>query len=487
MSLKIYNSLSKQKEVFTPLHAPEVTMYVCGVTVYDYCHLGHARASVVFDMIYRYLLFKKYQVKYIRNFTDIDDKIINKANQTGTAWQEITKKFIEAFHEDMLALGNLTPSAEPYATHYILKMQEMIQSLIAKGYAYANAGDVYYRVRSKKDYGKLSHKNIEDLESGARIEIGEHKEDPLDFALWKAAKPGEPSWDSPWGAGRPGWHIECSVMSTELLGPTIDIHGGGRDLIFPHHENELAQSEGSTGKDFVKYWIHNGFVNLNSDKMSKSIGNVLQIREALKHYPAEVLRYFLLSAHYNSPLDYTEENLRQAEAAVERIYQCKQLALQYVGQGKEAASFNHDQQMVLKKVSELEDIFTEAMDDNFNTAQALGYLFDVVRDLYRSFANEKNAVDYLAGISQKFLEKIKCYENVLGIFGQDPQKYLASWQELKSVKVKISETEINNLIDERKLAREKKDFKRADQIRDQLLGAGIEIKDSPAGTQWFYR
>src|SRR3990167_9520507 len=319
MPLCLYNSLKQKKEEFISLHPQRVGMYVCGVTVYDYCHLGHARASVVFDMIYRYLTHQGYTVTYVRNFTDIDDKIIKKSQSTQTPWQQITAQFIQAFHEDMTSLGNLAPSFEPKATDFIPHMVQMIQTLIDKGHAYQAGGDVYYAVRSKKDYGKLSHKNLEELESGARIEIGEQKKDPLDFALWKAAKPGDPTWPSPFGPGRPGWHIECSVMSTQLLGEQVDIHGGGRDLIFPHHENEIAQSEGTTGKEFVRYWIHNGFVNLNTEKMSKSTGNILTIREVLKKYLREVIRYFLLSSHYSSPLDYTEQNLTQAKTSVERI------------------------------------------------------------------------------------------------------------------------------------------------------------------------
>ncbi|MGH7831914.1 MAG: cysteine--tRNA ligase, partial [Candidatus Binatia bacterium] len=295
MALKVYNSRSRTKEFFEPLHPPSVHMYVCGITAYDYCHLGHARAAVVYDVVFRYLQAKGYQVKYVRNFTDIDDKIIKRARESDQDWRDVCEKFIQAYHEDMAALGNIKPTMEPLATEFIASMQEMIGKLVEKGIAYPAGGDVFYSVKKFPTYGELSHKNIGELEAGARIEVQEAKQDPLDFALWKGAKPGEPWWPSPWGEGRPGWHIECSAMSTTLLGPSIDIHGGGRDLIFPHHENERAQSEGTYEQPFVKYWVHNGFVNLNADKMSKSTGNFLTIREVLKRYPFEAVRYFLLS------------------------------------------------------------------------------------------------------------------------------------------------------------------------------------------------
>ena len=482
MPLCLYNSLKQKKEEFISLHPQRVGMYVCGVTVYDYCHLGHARASVVFDMIYRYLTHQGYTVTYVRNFTDIDDKIIKKSQSTQTPWQQITAQFIQAFHEDMTSLGNLAPTVEPKATDFIPHMVQMIQTLMDKGHAYQAGGDVYYAVRSKKDYGKLSHKNLEELESGARIEIGEQKKDPLDFALWKAAKPGEPTWPSPFGPGRPGWHIECSVMRTQLLGEQVYIHGGGRDLIFPHHENEIAQSEGTTGKEFVRYWIHNGFVNLNTEKMSKSTGNILTIREVLKKCPREVIRYFLLSSHYSSPLDYTEQNLTQAKTSVERIYECKRLAESQLQQ----VSKQELKDPVLDKIQNLKTNFETAMNDDFNSAMALGNLFEVVREVFRLLNDGKDkALQVAAALA--FLSQLQIYDKVLGLFGTKAEDYFKEWQALKADTAAISEAEILSFIQQREIARKNKDWKLADQIRDQLQEKGVLIKDNPTGTEWRFK
>lgn len=452
-------------------------MYVCGITVYDYCHLGHARAAVVFDMVFRYLKHKGFDVDYVRNFTDIDDKIINRANESQTDWREITKKFIDAFHEDMKSLGNLPPTQEPKATDFIEAMQQMISELEEKGLAYQAGGDVFYSVRKFPSYGTLSQKNIEDLEIGARVEVHEEKKDPLDFALWKGAKPGEPRWPSPWGEGRPGWHIECSAMSTKLLGSTLDIHGGGRDLTFPHHENERAQSEGATGKAFVKYWIHNGFVNLNADKMSKSTGNFLTIRDVLKKFSFETIRYFLLASHYRSPLDFTEQNMQDAQAAVERVYETMRRVHDFSGDGEKVqAAPSLD-----ITLNEFQDRFEAAMDDDFNSAQALGVVFELVREVNRFLDQQPDGATFKP-YQAKIIEAFALVHHCFGIFGQKPQQFFTALRSSALQEAKFSEADIHEKIAERKAARTGKDFVRADQIRDELAAAGIVLKDNPDGT-----
>lgn len=481
MPLKIYNTQSQQKEEFLPLKPPQVKMYVCGITVYDYCHLGHARAAVVFDVIYRFLKHLGYHVEYVRNFTDIDDKIIKRSQENAEDWRELTGRFIQAFHEDMAALGNESPTQEPKATDYIKGMQAMIQKLIDQGLAYVVEGDVFYKVRDFKSYGALAHKNIEDLDVGARVEVLEEKHDPLDFALWKSAKPGEPTWDSPWGPGRPGWHIECSVMSTQLLGETLDIHGGGRDLIFPHHENERAQSEGATGQPFVKYWIHNGFVNLNADKMSKSTGNFLTIREVLKQYSFEAVRYLLLSSHYRSPLDFSDQSMAEATAAVERIYETLQRLEEESGVG---GSDKVETKALDQMLDEFEPSFQKVMEDDFNTAQVLALCFDLARQTNRWLDEKPN--EALLGKKRAAIQK--CFQlvsQVLGLFGQDPKSY---WEQKKQRSLQASQLspeKIEQKIVERKEARSNKDFAKADQIRDELVALGIILKDNPDGsTTW---
>ncbi|WP_456407959.1 cysteine--tRNA ligase, partial [Thiolapillus sp.] len=355
MTLQIYNDLHNRKEDFQPIEPGKVRMYVCGMTVYDYCHLGHARMLVVFDVVYRYLQARGYDVTYVRNITDIDDKIIQRANERSEPFTELTQRFIDAMHEDLDALGVLPPTIEPRATGHMPEILEMIQRLIDRGHAYVTeSGDVYYSVTSFKDYGQLSGKSIEDLKAGARVESSDEKRDPLDFALWKAAKPGEPAWDSPWGKGRPGWHIECSAMSTKALGDTFDIHGGGADLTFPHHENEIAQSEGATGHHFVNYWMHNGFVRVNDEKMSKSLDNFFTIREIMAHYRPEEIRYFILTSHYRSPLNYDEEHLLNARQALTRFY----TALRGLPEAESGEAEDYVQ------------AFNKAMDDDFNTPEA---------------------------------------------------------------------------------------------------------------------
>ncbi len=478
MSLRVYNTLSGKKEEFQPLVPGKVGMYVCGVTVYDYCHIGHARANIVFDIVYRYLQYSNYDVTYVRNYTDVDDKIINRANQQGISSKQLAEEFIQAFDEDMEALGLRKPTHEPKATEYIDRIIVLAKQLIEKGMAYESAGDVYYSVEKFPTYLKLSKRNMEEMQAGARIAPGEQKRNPMDFALWKAAKPGEPSWESPWGPGRPGWHIECSAMSSALLGETFDIHGGGRDLIFPHHENEIAQSEGVSGKPFVKYWLHNGFVNINQEKMSKSLGNFFTIRDILKSYNPEVVRFFILTAHYRSPVDFSDQNLKEAQAGLSRFYEALQLAA-------EAVEGVPESDVAAQEGAELEVQFRAAMDDDFNTAQAIGHLFEGVRTINRLVAEKKfrKKADKVASV-RALREKIAELGDVLGLFVSDPAGWLKQ-QNLKGLQtLGLTEADLDAAIQERLEARGNKDFARADQIRDELVQKGIELLDSPAGTTW---
>ncbi|MBW2512467.1 MAG: cysteine--tRNA ligase [Deltaproteobacteria bacterium] len=478
MSLRVYNTLSGKKEDFQPLVPGKVGMYVCGVTVYDYCHIGHARANIVFDIVYRYLQYSNYDVTYVRNYTDVDDKIINRANQQGISSKQLAEEFIQAFDEDMEALGLRKPTHEPKATDYIDRIIVLAKQLIEKGMAYESAGDVYYSVEKFPTYLKLSKRNMEEMQAGARIAPGEQKRNPMDFALWKAAKPGEPSWESPWGPGRPGWHIECSAMSSALLGETFDIHGGGRDLIFPHHVNDIAQSEGVSGKPFVKYWLHNGFVNINQEKMSKSLGNFFTIRDILKSYNPEVVRFFILTAHYRSPVDFSDQNLKEAQAGLSRFYEALQLAA-------EAVEGVPESDVAAQEGAELEAQFRAAMDDDFNTAQAIGHLFEGVRTINRLVAEKKfrKKADKVASV-RALRKKIAELGDVLGLFVSDPAGWLKQ-QNLKGLQaLGLTEADLDAAIQERLEARGNKDFARADQIRDELVQKGIELLDSPAGTTW---
>ena len=480
MTLKVYNTLARKKEEFTPLdpQGKKVNMYVCGVTVYDYSHVGHARANVVFDVIGRYLRFKGYNLNFVRNFTDVDDKIIKRSTELKISCDELTKKFIDAFHADMKALGNVDVNLEPKATEHISEMIQLIDKLIQSGMAYEKNGDVFYRVRNFKEYGKLSGKNIEDLESGARVEVNEEKLDPLDFALWKSAKPGEPFWESPWGKGRPGWHIECSAMSMKYLGETFDIHGGGRDLIFPHHENEIAQSEGATHKHFVKYCLHNGFVNINTEKMSKSLGNFFTIQEVLKKFDWEVVRAFLISVHYRSPIDFSDQNLEDAMQSLERFYLTVKRAQDYLKEGKKEEGRGKS----VEGISTLLRDFEEAMDDDFNTARVLGSIFEAVRVLNKLLdSNSTEAVD----ACNDFLSSVSKIQSVLGCYGNDASGFFTRTQQKAISSSGIDETKILDLIAERKEARLNKNFKRSDEIRDALLALNIVLKDKPDGTtEW---
>ncbi len=478
MGLRVYNTMSGKKEDFQPLVPGKVGMYVCGVTVYDYCHIGHARANIVFDIIYRYLQFSGYETTYVRNYTDVDDKIINRSNERGISSRELAEEFITAFDEDMAALGLIRPTHEPRATEYIEEIIAINQKLIDKGIAYEAAGDVYYSVDTFPDYLKLSKRNMEEMQSGARVAPGEQKRNPMDFALWKNAKPGEPSWDSPWGKGRPGWHIECSAMSSSLLGESFDIHGGGRDLIFPHHENEIAQSEGASGKPFVKYWLHNGFVNVNQEKMSKSLGNFFTIRDILQTYDAEVIRFFILSAHYRSPIDFSDQNLSDAQSGLSRFYEALELA--------ETATAGVDKKQSSTTAGEgLETKFREAMDDDFNTALAIAHLFDGVRTMNRLVATKKfkKKTDLVAQVCDLHQTILRLGE-VLGLFRSQPAEWLEKVKLAGLKKLAISVEEIEDLIRQRLQARAEKDFSRSDEIRVELDEKGILLLDTRAGTTW---
>ena len=459
--LQIYNSLTNRKEPLRPLIPGQVRMYVCGMTVYDYCQLGHARAMVVFDMVVRYLRSQGYQVTYVRNITDIDDKIIQRAAEQGVTVDELTERFIAAMHEDAAALGVLPPDHEPRATQAIDAMLAMIQALIDKGYAYAAGnGDVYYAVSRFPGYGKLSGKRIEDLRAGERIEPGEAKRDPLDFALWKAAKPGEPSWPSPWGPGRPGWHIECSAMSTSCLGNHFDIHGGGLDLKFPHHENEIAQSEAATGEPFANVWMHNGHVRVNDEKMSKSLGNFFTVREILSRFRAEQVRYFLLASHYRGPLNYSVEALENAGSGLERLY----LALR--GLDLSAAADRQAEPVYYER-------FAEAMDDDFNTPLALSVLHELAREINRRRGDDPQAAERLGAVLREL-------GAILGLLQEDPEHYLRG----SGGESGLSDAEIEAMLQRRQEARASRNFAEADRLRDELAAQGIIIEDSPQGTSW---
>ncbi len=454
--LKLYNSLAREKQDFVPIEPGKVRMYVCGMTVYDYCHLGHARVMVVFDMVARWLRNSDYAVTYVRNITDIDDKIIRRATENGESLRTLTDRFIAAMHADADALGVLRPDHEPRATEYVPQMLSMIGTLEQKGLAYqAGNRDVCYHVRNFPGYGKLSGKSIEDLRAGERVDVREGKQDPLDFVLWKSAKPGEPgeaTWDSPWGAGRPGWHIECSAMSSQLLGDHFDIHGGGQDLQFPHHENEIAQSEGASSHPFVNYWLHNGFVRVDDEKMSKSLGNFFTIRDVLKRYDPEVVRFFILRAHYRSPLNYSDAHLDDARQALTRLY----TALKGFSGN---AVVNWDDAHARR--------FAAAMNDDFNTPDALAVLFDLATEANRG---EPSCASQLKGLA-----------GILGLLQRDSEAFL---QGAPAAEDGLSGADIEALIAARAAAKKARNFAESDRIRDELKAAGVVLEDSPAGTTW---
>lgn len=480
MGLRLYNSLSRKKEDFQPIKPGHVGMYVCGVTVYDFCHIGHARSIALFDVIYRYFKYKKYSVNYVRNFTDIDDKIINRANERNEDWKALAERFIEEFYVDMDALGVLRPDHEPKATDHIEDIKNMVSGLIERGLAYQAGSDVMFSVESFREYGKLSGKRTDELISGSRVKVNDSKRSPLDFVLWKGSKPGEPKWESPWGPGRPGWHIECSAMSMKYLGESFDIHGGGADLIFPHHENEIAQSIGATGKPFAKYWTHNGFVNINSEKMSKSLGNVLNIREILKTVHPENLRIFLLSSHYRSPLDYNDSSIGEALAGLQRLYS----ALANLDGLMESPG---ESENLPEALSQLNEKFVSAMDDDFNTPRALASLFEAAREINRLSDNASTEPKSAprAGILKDFKKEfMELSSGVLGILCEPPAQFFEKERNLAAAGLDLSESEIESLLQERTEARKNKDFARADEIRDMLTSKGVVLEDGPRGTTW---
>lgn len=477
--LQIFNSQTGEKEFLRPIDPQRVRLYVCGMTVYDYCHVGHARVMVVFDVVVRYLRWLGYRVTYVRNITDIDDKIIKRAAERGEPIQALTERFIAAMHEDADVLGVLRPDHEPRATDHIDNILTMIQTLIDKGYAYRAAnGDVYYDVSKFDRYGALSRENLEDQRVGARVDVDQNKDDPLDFVLWKAAKPSEPSWDSPWGAGRPGWHIECSAMSTHCLGNHFDIHGGGMDLKFPHHENEIAQSEAATGERFVNLWMHNGFVQINEQKMAKSLGNFFTVREVLARYEPEIVRYFILSSHYRSPLNYSTDNLDKAKAALERFYTAlRDASLEPTSRDLSEAYLER---------------FRAAMNDDFNTPEAFAVLFDIARELNRAKDQGERAR------SEELAATLIHLGGVLGILQSDPEKFLKGHAKtvnpvagklildggVVGTDAVISNTEIEARIAARNAARKAKNFAEADRLRDELTALGIVLEDGAGGTRW---
>jgi cysteinyl-tRNA synthetase len=474
MAIKLTNTFSGKKEEFRPIREGKVTLYVCGVTVYDHCHIGHARSAIVFDIVNRYLTASGYDVTSVKNFTDIDDKIINKSRAEGISWQEVGEKYIQSFYEDMEALGVLRPTHEPRATEHVDEMIALVETLLNKGHAYRVDGDVYFSVESYKDYGQLSKRSLEEMMAGARVDINEKKKNPLDFALWKGSKEGEPFWETPFGNGRPGWHIECSVMSTKYLGSPFDIHGGGRDLIFPHHENERAQTECATDARFVNYWIHNGFVNIEKEKMSKSIGNILLIKDFLKEFHPEALRLFFLSTHYRNPIDFSRQSVEDTNNALYRLYYTLERA-----SGIEKSTGKKPEQYA--EADELERKFHEAMDDDFNTALALSFVFDLSK-MVNKMADERDesSIPFLLYAHNRLLSMAQ----VLGLL-QDNLSGFDSGEKVRHLKRQGMDVEtLGRFIQERTEARKNKDYRRSDEIRDMLLEKGILLMDSPKGTEW---
>ncbi len=462
--MRIFNTMSKTKEEFVPVDENEVKIYACGPTVYNFIHIGNARPLCVFDVLRRYLEYRGYNVKFVQNFTDIDDKIINRANEEGITFEEVSKKYIEEFWTDAHGLNFKDATIHPKATENIDEIIDIIKSLEDKGYAYAVNGDVYFRTLKFKEYGKLSHQPIEDLVSGARIAVGDIKENPLDFALWKGAKEGEPYWESPWGKGRPGWHIECSAMNRKYLGKTIDIHCGGQDLIFPHHENEIAQSECANGCSFSKYWMHNGYINVDNVKMSKSLGNFKTVREIANAYGYEVIRYFLISAHYRTPINYNLEIVEQCKASLERLYTCRE-SLDFAIKNAVDETSSDDEKMI-SELSERRKQFIDAMDDDLNTADGISALFDLTKDINTKIL-DKSVSKAVCEFAAKLFDELS---NVLGLLYNRKENDLDS--------------EIEALVEERQEARKNKDWATADRIRDELKARGIILKDTPQGVTW---
>ncbi len=461
--IKMFNDLTKKKDEFIPLESGKVGMYVCGPTVYDYFHIGNARAFTMFDLIRRYLEYRGYDVTYVQNFTDIDDKMINRANDLGITVRELAERYIKEYFDDADALGIHRADHHPKATEHIVEIIDIVDRLVKKGYAYEMDGDVYFDAHKFDEYGKLSHQNLEELESGARVDVDERKHNPIDFALWKKQKPGEPAWESPWGMGRPGWHIECSAMASKYLGDTIDIHAGGADLVFPHHENEIAQSEAANGKPFANYWLHNGYLNIDGEKMSKSLGNFFTVRDIRKKYDPEVVRFFLMSAHYRNPLNFSEEQLISAKNGLDRLY----TTLNNLEFAKESAKEDHPvtEDRVMEKINEHENHFIESMDDDFNTADAVSALFMFARDM-NIFVKEGMTVKAI----DRAVGKLKAWGDLLGILQRSGEESGVN-------------PDVEALIEKRNQARKERNWAEADRIRAELSGMGITIEDTPQGTR----
>ena len=483
--MKIYNTLACGKEEFVPLSPGRVTIYACGVTVYDHCHIGHARSAVVFDIMRRYLNYKGLDVLYVRNFTDIDDKIINRAKQEGITWDQVAQKYTDEYYKDMDMLGVKRADVEPKATEHITEIIDIVQGLMQKGYAYESEGSVYFSVNQFHDYGKLSKRDKDDMVAGARVEIDERKKNPLDFVLWKQSKEGEPFWKSPWGQGRPGWHIECTAMSIKHLGESFDIHGGGADLLFPPHENVIAQSEAFTGKPFAKYWVHNGFITINAEKMSKSLGNFFTIKEVLNEFDPEVIRFFLLSTHYRSPIEFSDEQLREAESSIDRYYSTVIRIDDFLSKREDGDQelsragtiFSEFLAVFLHK-------FAEAMDDDFNTALAIGHIFELIREANRFLDSKPSGAK-----SREFLahtkEQLMKVGTTLNIFNRTPGEWYVSIMKIR--KIGLTEQEIVDKINARLDARQKKDWHSADAIRKELEEKGIILEDKKDRTDWKVR
>ena len=465
--MKLYNTLTRKKEEFIPLHEGEVRMYSCGPTVYNYFHIGNARPFIVFDTLRRYFEYKGYKVTFVQNFTDIDDKMINRANEEKITVKELADRFIEEYFKDADALGIKRATVHPRATEHIPDIIEFIKKLMDKGLAYEVEGDVYFDTSAFPDYGKLSGQNLEDLEAGARIDVDDRKRNPMDFALWKAQKPGEPAWDSPWGPGRPGWHIECSVMAMKYLGETIDIHSGGQDLTFPHHENEIAQSEGATGKPFARYWLHNGYINVNNQKMSKSLGNFFTVRDIAKEFDLEVVRLFMLSAHYRNPINFSRELLEQASSALDRLYNARN-NMEYLMEQAQSRDMTEEEKELAVRFENYVKKFEEEMEDDINTAGAIGVIFELVKEINTSLSAE-NSKELL----QKVYDIFSTLTGLLGLVQKKSQKDL--------------DKEIEELIEKRQQARKEKNWAVADRIRDELKERGIILEDTPQGVRWYFK
>ncbi|MGE5893695.1 MAG: cysteine--tRNA ligase [bacterium] len=482
--MRIYNTMTGKKEDFIPVREGEVGIYACGVTVYDYCHVGHARSAIVFDIIRRYLQYKGFRLKYIRNFTDVDDKIINRALKEGIRWDGVAAKYTDEYYVDMDALGVGRADLEPKATEYIDDMIGIIGKLVEKEFAYAVDGDVYFEVNRFSGYGKLAKRDPKDMLAGARVDVDERKKNPMDFALWKKSKEGEPAWDSPWGKGRPGWHIECTAMSIRNLGETFDIHGGGADLIFPHHENELAQSEAYTGREFVRYWVHNGFITIDKEKMSKSLGNFFTIREVLQKFPPEVLRVFLLSTHYRSPIEFSDAALAETEVLIDRFYTTMMRTDEFLVKQTGKEKHTDEEGRLREAVNGFLPKFEEAMDDDFNTALAIGHLYELIREVNR-YLDSKPSGETAQALIREAVQALRTAAEVLNVFSRMPKEWYISLMKTKGIP--LSEADIDRNILLRKEARERKDWAAADAIRDGLLKHDVVLEDRPDTTVWKIR